>query len=494
MTKGDLTWKEAENAVVGIMYQNSNHLYELNLPKPRLEPSQFDLVSSHIRPSTLEQHPLQIIEGLLKEDPEISYLRLYWNDLTATPRVRALNIDYALTRLREGSLSIGITTASLGLMQNDTLAPGATPTGEFRFRPDWSWIKRGPRPGHVSVYGEFWDDTGTPSSLCPRSALKKIVELASSRGYEFLLGFELELVLMQKEETGDIERHPQSDGHCWSSSRMIDRPIFSDVIEKAISYLQSVDVHFEQVHAESAPGQFEVVLPAALPLQAIDNLLFVREVIASSAAASGYRMTLHPKPFAMSAGNAAHVHMSISTPGGDNPAVYESFYAGVLRHLRGICAFTYSNPVSYERVVDGCWAGGRWVAWGTQNRETPLRKIKNSHWELKCMDGMANPYLALAAVLNAGVRGILREEKLALKDCPLDPATLSPSQKAHFGISEMLPGNLTEALDALQEDEELTAMMGLDLVERYVSVKGVEIKNSESMYVEQRRQWVLSQY
>jgi glutamine synthetase len=275
---------------------------------------------------------------------------------------------------------------------------------------------------------------------------------------------------------------------------MLDRPVFSDVIEKAISYLRSVGVYIEQVHAESAPGQFEVVLPAAPTVQAVDNLLFVREVIASVATASGYRMTLHPKPFSMAAGNAAHVHMSISSPGGDDPAVYESFYAGILEHLRGICAFTYSHPASYERVLDGCWAGGRWVAWGTQNRETPLRKVKDSHWELKCMDGMANPYLAIAAVLSAGVYGIRHGLRLGQKDCPRDPALLSPSQKTSFGIANMLPANLSEALSDLRTDTVLRDVMGPELVERYIAVKGVEIKNYESMGVEERRQWVLSHY
>lgn len=492
--KGDLSWKDAENIAVGILYQNANQLYELKLPRPQIATQKFDFVGSQIQSSTIEQHPLQILDAFLAQDPDIRYLRLYWNDMTGTPRVRAVDIDHVKKGLKEGSFSVGITTASLGLMQNDTLAPGTSPTGEFKFHPDWSWVKRGPRPRHLSVYGQFKTADGLASPLCPRSTLKKIVESARSLGYEFLLGFELELVLMQKEADDTIARNEHSDGHCWSSSRMLDRPIFSDIIEKAVSYLRSVDVYIEQVHAESAPGQFEVVLPAAPTLQAVDNLLFVREVIASVAAASGYRMTLHPKPFSMAAGNAAHVHLSISSPGGDDPVVYKNFYAGILHHLGGVCAFTYSHPASYERVLDGCWAGGRWIAWGTQNRETPLRKIKDSHWELKCMDGIANPYLAMAAVLSAGVNGILTKTNLRQKDCPWDPALLQQSEKDSFGIVDMLPGNLSEALDKLKRDRGLCNVIGQELVQRYSAVKEVEIENYESMGVEERRQWVLAHY
>lgn len=477
------------------MYQNANKLYSLGLPKPQLDLPRLGIHDSGPRPATTGGNALQIVETLLEYDPEIRYLRLYWNDMTGTPRVRAVDINHALAQLRSGALSLGITTASLGLMQNDTLAPGATGTGEFKFYPDWSWVRRGPRPGHISVYGEFRHTDGSPSPLCPRTSLKNAVELASSHGYGFLLGFELELVLVQPHRSGSLGENDQSNGHCWSSSRAIDRPIYADVIEKAISYLRSVDVRVEQVHAESAPGQFEVVLPAAPALQAVDNLLFVREVIASTAASAGYRMTLHPKPFAMAAGTAAHVHMSITGPKeSDELAVYEKFYAGILEHLRGICAFTYGNPASYERVVDGCWAGGRWVAWGTQNRETPLRKIAGSHWEMKCMDGTANPYLALAAVLRAGIRGILGGEQLSLQDCVADPATLSANERAGFGIRRMLPGTLAEALEALKEDKVLSKLMGHELVERYVSVKSVEIRDYEAKDVEERRQWIMEHY
>ncbi|CAI4215373.1 unnamed protein product [Parascedosporium putredinis] len=470
VAKDDLTWKEAENAAAGIMYQNANKLYSLGLPKPQLDLPRLCIHDSGPRPATTGGNALQIVETLLEYDLEIRYLRLYWNDMTGTPRVRAIDINHALAQLRSGALSLGITTASLGLMQNDTLAPGATGTGEFKFYPDWSWVRRGPRPGHISVYGEFRHTDGSPSPLCPRTALKNAVELASSHGYGFLLGFELELVLVQQHKSGSLGENDQSNGHCWSSSRAMDRPIYADVIEKAISYLRSVDVRVEQVHAESAPGQFEVVLPAVPALQAVDNLLFVREVIASTAASAGYRMTLHPKPFAMAAGTAAHVHMSITGPKeSDEPAVY-------------------------ERVVDGCWAGGRWVAWGTQNRETPLRKIAGSHWEMKCMDGTANPYLALAAVLHAGIRGILDGEQLSLQDCAADPATLSATERAGFGITKMLPGTLAEALEALKEDKALGKLMGHELVERYVSVKGVEIRDYEAKNVEERRQWIMEHY
>ena len=488
-----MTWSVAENLAIGVMYQNSNRLYKLGLPERR--PDQQRRMSAHydIRTRSNVNDPLQVLESYLTKDRSIQYLRVYWNDMTGTTRMRAAHVDYVKKRLRsEGEFFLGITRASLGLLQNDTLAPGADPVGQYKVYPDWSGVRLGPRKGYLSTYGEFRESDGSQSPLYPRTALRKAVEKGKVQGLAFLLGFELELILMESSIAG-ISRNTQSGGHMWSSSQIVDRPIFS-IVEKALAYLRTVGIHIEQVHAESAPGQFEIILPATGPLEAIDILLYVREVVAQYASAEGYNMTLHPKPFAHSAGNASHVHISLCGDNGDDPAVYGSFYAGILTHLRAICAFSYSSQASYDRVQDGCWAGGRYVAWGTQNRETPLRKVRHSHWELKCLDGIANPYLALAAVLHAGLDGVQRRTLLTWKDCKFDPATLTPEARAELGIREMLPESLPEALEEVAEDEVLKEGLGAGLVSRYVAVKGEEINMLDAMGKEEARQWMLERY
>lgn len=136
----------------------------------------------------------------------------------------------------------------------------------------------------------------------------------------------------------------------------------------------------------------------------------------------------------------------------------------------------------------------RWVAWGTQNRETPLRKIEGSHWELKCLDGLANPYLALAAVLLAGARGVADGERLVWADCEIDPATLTENDRKELHVSEMLPASVEEALRALGEDEGLSDMLGAELVEKYTAVKEFELKLLSSLKEEERRKWIMERY
>lgn len=136
------------------------------------------------------------------------------------------------------------------------------------------------------------------------------------------------------------------------------------------------------------------------------------------------------------------------------------------------------------------------MAWGTQNRETPLRKIEGSHWELKCIDGLANPYLALAAVLFAGARGVADKASLLARwrDCEVDPAGLTDNDRRELGVSERLPASVSEALDALRADEALVGLLGAELVEGYVAVKEFEVDFLGKMGEDERRRWIMERY
>ncbi|KAI5462607.1 hypothetical protein BGZ63DRAFT_354656 [Mariannaea sp. PMI_226] len=485
--KGDLTWAQTTRLVEDIFFNNSNKLYNLEL---KLQTSSPHPTTEIARSGSRN---IQLLTRFLQGKDEPKFLRIYWNDMTATPRVRAIPMRRVWSILHnDEELSFGVTKASLGLLQNDWPAPGVSPSGEWKLHPDFQTLHVGPRKGHITVRGDFKEPDGSPVSLCPRTLLKKTVERAAEHGLAFVLGFEIELLLMRRVD-GKFETL-DGDGHAWSVGRAMDHPGAADIIEEAIEQLDAAGIYIEMVHPESANGQYEIILPRAPPLEAVDTLLYTRDVISSCATAKGYRMTLHPKPFAMACGTAAHVHMSISTPNGSERSVYEPFYAGILSHLRAIAAFTYSSMASYERVQDGCWAGGTWVTWGTQNRETPLRKIEGSHWELKCMDGMANPYLAMSAVLLAGTEGVVRGEELVWEDCIKDPATLSPEERVQLNVQTKFPGSISEALKALEEDRALAALLGQELVDRYLAVKGAETSLLEGMEEDVRRRWVMERY
>jgi len=235
-------------------------------------------------------------------------------------------------------------------------------------------------------------------------------------------------------------------------------------------------------------------LPPPPPLEAVDTLLHAREIIRTVADSYGVHATLHPKPFPSELGTASHVHISLQPPPDSSEDYYLPFYAGVLKSLPAIIAISYSNPASYERVVAGFWAGGSWITWGTQNREVPLRKVDGSHWEIKCIDGLANPYLVLAAIITAGTHGFEAKEKMIWKDCIHDPSTLMGEERDELGIKQKLPTSLKQALEELSGSDILTKRLGEKFIQRYTAIKLAEIELLTTMGEDERRDWLIDRY
>ncbi|KAG9250107.1 uncharacterized protein F5Z01DRAFT_684173 [Emericellopsis atlantica] len=429
--------------------------------------------------------------------------------MTSTLRARLVPTHRALfllqqSRARQGpletALKVSIATAALSILQNDHMVnvAGASPVGEWDLCADLTSLRLGPRNRHAMLMGNFREKNGEPVPLCPRTLLEDTMRRASQRGLSVLLGFEIEFVLLERKGPRQYDRL-SSDAHAWCSFGATDtQDSAGAVIEEAVASLARAGVLVELVHAESAFGQFEIVLPPKPALAAVDTLIYARAILSTTATAHGYKMTLHPKPFPDTAGTAAHAHMSLKGVDGkqaNDAQVYEPFYAGILSHLQSIMAFTCASPSSYARVVDGCWAGGTWVTWGCHNRETPLRKVDGSHWEVRCMDGLANPYLAMAAIIASGIDGIVSKTPMTWRECTDDPAVLSEAQRSKLNIRERLPTTLEGALFSLEGDEELAnSMLGQAVVKRYVAIKKGEIEMLEGMKPGEQRQWIIERY
>ena len=486
-----LTISEAIQVVQDIFFNTSNHLYGLNLLlKPIDPPDQLDLlvaVSDRGRASNLG-----LLRAFLAKHPCVRYLRLQWLDYTATLRVRVLPIKQALASMSNKSY-IKIVQAVFGLLQNDFLCPGFSPTSVYNLYPQNQSLRLGSREGYATVKCEFQQESGEEVPHCPRTILRNQVEKANTHGMSFLIGFEVEIVFMDTSIVDGEYRYAtvpiNSGGHAWSTARALQEDHIIDLLEAIHDKLERAEINLEQFHPENCPGQYEFILSPLAPLEAVDTLLAAHEIISSTAANAGLRATLYPKPLSTAAGNGAHAHLSF-TPADK----WQSFYAGVLGHLKAIAAFTYSNEASYERVVDGAWAGSTWIAWGTQNREVPLRRVEGSHFEMKCIDGLSNPYLALAAIIGVGLQGVLDNEPLNMKDCQVDPSTLSPEERKEIGITQRFPSNINEALSCLDEDRELWEIMGESAVEIYINVKRTENEMLGKMDVEKRKNWLIERY
>lgn len=414
---GDYTNEQAIQAAVDILFYNSNRLYCLN-EQPRFSTTPVSVGSlSH----TLHTDSL---EAFIRSHPDVKYVWMQFIDYTSTIRQRMFPI-LEFAKIARKQRRIGICLAVFWMLQDDGIAGGST-TGQFYMEPDLSTLSPNSGLDSKSATVMTWWKTneGEPIEGCPRTTLLNISsKLKDEFDIQATCGFEIEVVFLKSitdPSTGEEDFVPSVTNHSWSQMTRETRrllPVLEDVTET----LASIGIYLEQFHSESAPGQFEFILPPDSPVAAVDTLIKARQVITYVAEKHGLRATLHPRPYPSAAGTASHAHVSISPPTKE-----ASFLAGILHHYPAVVALTLSGDASYDRVKAGLWAGSEWVTWGTQNREAPIRKISPGHWEVKSLDGLANMYLAMSAFLAAGYAGVKEDKPLTVKDCA---CSFSPSLK-----------------------------------------------------------------
>jgi glutamine synthetase len=256
------------------------------------------------------------------------------------------------------------------------------------------------------------------------------------------------------------------------------------VLQEIADAVIATGITLELFHPEAAPGQYEVVTGPLSPMDAADALIFTREIIAQTAAKHGLHATFAPRPFMTSAGSSAHAHISVHAAPektADGLSAHESaFLAGVLDHLPAIAALTLPTKASYKRIADGVWSGGTYVCYGTENREAPIRLTNatsplSRNFEVRCIDGTANPHLALAALLAGGLIGLRSMMALEIQDCPgpKSAAEMTETERQALGITKRMPLSIDDARTNLEQDSALCEVFGKDLVESYLSVNKV---------------------
>jgi len=349
--------------------------------------------------------------------------------------------------------------------------------------------------------------------MCPRSVLKRIIDTAASYNAAFLVGVESEFILLKN--TNPIET---VNTHGWSNSQALASGTKeTEAMEDIAQGLIKSGIELMMYHSEAAPGQYEVVTGPLPPLEAADALVHTRETIVNMASKHGFRATFAPRLQLDNCGSAAHTHISVHPINPEQPfglqalaaedsqvlsATSENvltpleriFLAGLLDHLPAACAFTLPIRASYARVVDGIHSGGTWVAWGRDNRETPVRLCvppapalaqtqpssakstaptanppSGNHFEVKCVDGTSSPYLALSGLLGAGLLGIQSKAPLVEKDCRVPTATMTEAEREAVGVKGRLPRTWEEARGALEGDEAMRDLLG-SVVEGFLAV------------------------
>jgi glutamine synthetase len=245
-------------------------------------------------------------------------------------------------------------------------------------------------------------------------------------------------------------------------------PCFDQVYE-VVDALTESGTQIGAFQTEGERGQFEISLEPKSPIRAIDELIFVHDTIKTVYARHGLVATMSPRPVVHDKQAAGqHTHVSINPP-----EMEDSFLAGIMSNLPALSALCLPYDLSYERMQS--WQAGHVVAWGTENRAVPVRRIKAGHWELRFVDATANMYLALAAILSAGLQGCLSKTALTWPDSGLTAEQFPPDAKP-------MPRNMDESLDALEKAcDELQGLTESRIISHYIQVKRFEAARMRHM-------------
>jgi glutamine synthetase len=348
------------------------------------------------------------------------------------------------------------------------------------------------------VICDIYNPDGSSFAGCTRQALKRQIAKAQSLGYEMMAGVEAEFFIFQLDASGDPTTETHDRGGYFDLTP-VDRA--EEIRRLIVKDLVSMGFEVEAGHHEVAPGQHEIDFRYAAALQTADNLATFRFVVRNVAYRHGFLATFMPKPIFGQNGSGMHTHQSLFRNGTN--AFYDpkgnwelsdvalAYIGGLLTHARGFCAVTNPLVNSYKRLVPGYEAPVN-VAWSMRNRSPlvriPDRRGSGTRCELRMPDPSANPYLALAVQLAAGIDGV--ERKLT----PPDPVNknifeMSHRERRKYRIDE-LPRDLHEALDMLEKDDVITGALGPHIYERFVEAKREEWEE----YIGKVSAWELERY
>lgn len=427
----------------------------------------------------------------------VKFLRFQGLDAGNAVRVKAVPLDF-IQKTCDLDNQVSIAEVVFGGLPSfgDCLqeASGLDASSLLRLVPDIDTLRILPYAAKSATFLCSLRDAVTKdrSELCCRSLLQRIVQNAKeNHNIAFSVGSEVEFALF------DAKTKQPVDGTNFACSRTLnDQEPFLEQLHDA---LMAQEIEVEQIHAESAPGQVEIVLRHCTnPVDMADRIVMARETITSVARSFQMIALFLPKIFATKAGNGNHLHISIRDattgenlfPAQDVPRgvaqpstsaiglLAQFFMEGILRHMPALLAITLPTINSFRRVGPGCWTGSS-NSWAFDDKEIPLRvaaSLESGLWnrfEYKLMDSNANPYLAMVAIFAAGLEGISTQ------------AELRPMANTAGSTSDRLPSSLSDCLNMLEQDECMKSTISPKLLRAYLACRRAEVEHAKDRPLEE---------
>jgi glutamine synthetase len=413
------------------------------------------------------------------EERDVRFVRLWFTDVLGSLK----SVAVAPAEL-EGAFSEGIGFDGSAIegfarvYEADMLAKPDPST--FQILP---W--RGEAPSTARMFCDIVMPDGSQAYADPRFVLKRTLGRAADQGFTFYTHPEIEFYLFKDRPTPGVLPEPVDQSGYFDHTT---QSAAHDFRREAITMLENMGISVEFSHHEGGPGQQEIDLRYADALSTADNLMTFRVVIKEVALGQGLYATFMPKPFTEHPGSGMHTHLSLFE--GDRNAFFEAgseyhlsktgraFIAGLLKHAGEITAVTNQWVNSYKRLAGGGEAPA-YVCWGHNNRSALVRvpmykpaKGQSTRVELRSIDSAANPYMAFAVMLAAGLKGI--EEGYDLPaEAEDDVWSLTDRERRALGIAP-LPRSLVEAIGVMESSELVAETLGEHVFEFFLRNKRAE--------------------
>lgn len=419
------------------------------------------------------------------EERGVRFVRFWFTDVLGFLKSFAVTDTEVETAFEEGMGFDGSAIDGFTRIQESDMIAFPDPS-TFRLLP---W-----RPEEGGVARMFCDiamPDGAPFEGDPRYALKRTLKKAADMGYTMFVGPELEFFYFANSEgTEVLDRGGYFD--------LTPLDVASDLRRDTVLALEKLGIPVEYSHHEVAPSQHEIDLRYSDALTMADAVMTYRLTVKEIAYANGVYATFMPKPIQDENGSGMHTHQSLFDKDGnaffdaDDPQgfnlseVGKAYIAGLLKYAPEFCAVTNQFVNSYKRLVPG-YEAPVYVTWARRNRSAMVRvpmykpgKEDATRVELRSPDPSANPYLAFAVMLGAGLKGI--EEGLELPaEATNNIFSMSEEELSAAGV-RTLPENLGAAITLFEESETMREILG-DHIHRFF----VENKRAEwdeyKMYV-----------
>ena len=413
------------------------------------------------------------------EERGVKFVRLWFTDVAGTLKMVAVAPAEVEGAFAEGLGFDGSAIEGLSrAYEADMLAQPDPST--FQILP---W--RGDVDPTARMFCDIMTPDGQPAAADPRNVLRRALAKASDLGFSFYIHPEIEFYLLKSSQIGPEGPIPVDNAGYFDN---VPGGTAHNFRRRAVTMLEQLGISVEFSHHEGGPGQNEIDLRYTDALTMADNIMTFRTVIKEVAIEQGVYATFMPKPFTEHPGSGMHTHMSLFE--GDTNAFFDAsgqyrlskvgrqFMAGLLRHAPEITAVTNQYVNSYKRL----WGGGEapsFVCWGHNNRSALIRvplykpdKGQSSRIEYRAIDSAANPYLAYALLLAAGLKGIENDYELPA-ETEDNVWNLTDSERRAMGI-EPLPQSLDHANRKFEESELAAETLGEQVFSHMLANKRAE--------------------